>query len=45
MSSTLAEALTEDRIEFDELHDRYQPVLAMVKILIGVVPNCDPYLE
>ena len=45
VSSTLAEALTEDRIEFDDLHDRYRPVLAMVNVLIGVVPNCDRYLE
>jgi alkylhydroperoxidase family enzyme len=45
VASTLAEALTEDRIEFDELHDRYRPVLNMVEVLIGVVPNCDPYLE
>ncbi len=43
--TTLAEALAKDRVDFDELETRYQPVLTMVNALIGVVPNCDPYLE
>ena len=42
---TLAAAVAEDRVSFDELHQRYHPVLEMVRTLIGVVPNCDPYLE
>lgn len=42
---TLAESLADDRVSFDELHRRYHPVLQMVETLIGVVPNCDPYLE
>lgn len=45
MHATLAERLTEDRIEFDELHRRYRPLLSLVDVLIGVVPNCDRYLE
>ncbi len=45
MTLTLAEALSDDAIEFDELERRYQPVLTMVEVLIGVVPNCDRYLE
>ncbi len=45
MPSTLAEVLSKDRVEFSELHKRYNPVLQLVNVLIGVVPNCDPYLE
>lgn len=45
MPATLAELISEDRVEFDELHQRYGPVLNLVNVLIGVVPNCDPYLE
>ena len=43
--ATLASLLREDRVSWDELHDRYGPVLELVRILLGVVPNCDPYLE
>ncbi|MEL6984135.1 MAG: hypothetical protein AAFO29_17045, partial [Actinomycetota bacterium] len=42
---TLAESIADHRVSFDELHRRYHPVLQMVETLIGVVPNCDPYLE
>lgn len=42
---TLAATMVDDRIPFDELHRRYHPVLEMVRTLIGLVPNCDPYLE
>ena len=42
---TLAESVADHRVSFDELHRRYHPVLQMVETLIGVVPNCDPYLE
>ncbi|MEM8922342.1 MAG: hypothetical protein AAGD35_02495 [Actinomycetota bacterium] len=45
MPATLAETLVDDRIDFEELSKSYRPVLQMVDILIGVVPNCDPYLE
>ncbi len=45
MPTTFAEVLSKDRVEFDELSERYQPVLSMVEVLIGVVPKCDRYLE
>lgn len=45
MATTLAEAIQTDRVSFEELHGRYDPVLQMVNVLIGVVPNCDQYLE
>ncbi len=45
MATTLAEAIQTDRVSFEELHRRYDPVLQMVDVLIGVVPNCDRYLE
>ncbi|MDH3293376.1 MAG: hypothetical protein OER95_03535 [Acidimicrobiia bacterium] len=45
MPSTLAEVLSKDRVEFDELQQSYNPVLKLVNVLIGVVPNCDRYLE
>jgi len=43
--TTLAEVLAEDRIEFSELKEEFSPVLNLVDVLIGVIPNCDPYLE
>jgi alkylhydroperoxidase family enzyme len=45
MASTLAATLADHRVPWTELHRRYEPVLAMVRTLIGVVPNCDRYLE
>ncbi len=45
MPTTLAEVLAEDRVDFGKLEEGYNPVLNLVDVLIGVVPNCDPYLE
>ena len=45
MPATLAELIAGDRVPLDELHRRYGPVLNMVEVLIGVVPNSDAYLE
>lgn len=45
MATTLAEAIQTDRVSFEKLHERYDPVLQLVDVLIGVVPNCDRYLE
>ena len=45
MPTTLAEVLAEERVEFSELEQSYSPVLNLVNVLIGVIPNCDPYLE
>jgi alkylhydroperoxidase family enzyme len=42
---TLVPLLAEHRVSWDTLHDRYGPLLALVQTLIGVVPNCDRYLE
>lgn len=44
-SSTLAQSMTADAISFDVLEKTYKPVLGLVKELLGVVPNCDMYLE
>lgn len=45
MATTLSEAIQSERVSFEKLHQRYDPVLQMVDALIGVVPNCDQYLE
>lgn len=42
---TLVEVLKQDAVPFPELHRRYGPLLELVRKLLGVVPNCDPYLE
>lgn len=42
---TLVPLLVADRVDFDSLHERYHSLLELVRTLIGVVPNCDPYLE
>lgn len=43
--TTLAQTLVPHRVDFGELHRRYDPMLGLVNVLIGVVPNCDRYLE
>ncbi len=45
MAATLAEAIHDERVSWEQLHERYDPVLQLVNVLIGVVPNCDTYLE
>ncbi len=42
---TLAETMVDDTVAFDELGKTYGPVLGLVRELLGVVPNCDMYLE
>lgn len=42
---TLAEHLEPDVVELEELHGTYGPMLHIVRELIGVVPDCDTYLE
>lgn len=32
-------------VGWDVLHDRYGPLLRLVETVLGVVPNCDRYLE
>ena len=43
--ATLAQELESSKVDFDQLHRDYKPMLRLVRELIGVVPNCDPYLE
>jgi hypothetical protein len=42
---TLAQQLQASAVDFDILHEDYHPMLELVRMLIGVVPNCDPLLE
>lgn len=41
----LIELLEADAVPFEKLHARYGSVLELARRLIGVVPNCDRYLE
>ena len=41
----LVDLLEREAIPFETLHARYGAVLQLVRRLLGVVPNCDPYLE
>lgn len=41
----LVELLERDAVPFDTLHERYGSLLQLVRRLLGIVPNCDPYLE
>lgn len=41
----LADLLEDDAVSFETLHQRYGALLELVRTLIGVVPNCDRYLE
>jgi alkylhydroperoxidase family enzyme len=41
----LVSLLKADAVPFETLHQRYGGLLELVRTLIGVVPNCDPYLE
>ncbi len=41
----LVHLLKADAVPFETLHARYGGLLELVRTLIGVVPNCDPYLE
>lgn len=37
--------LEKEAVPFDVLHERYGSLLQLVRKLLGIVPNCDPYLE
>jgi alkylhydroperoxidase family enzyme len=41
----LVELLERDAVPLETLHARYGALLQLVRTLIGVVPNCDRYLE
>jgi|GEM_PF-3878594 len=42
---TLADGLKSSSVNWETLHQNYNPLLGLVRELIGVVPNCDPILE
>lgn len=42
---TIAEHLESDIVELGDLHSTYGPMLHLVNELIGVIPDCDTYLE
>ncbi|MEL6166243.1 MAG: hypothetical protein AAFR37_21690, partial [Cyanobacteria bacterium J06628_3] len=42
---TLASQLLPSSVDFSTLQQEYSPLLNLVKLLIGVIPNCDPILE
>lgn len=41
----LVSLLEKDAVPFETLRERYGALLELVHALLGVVPNCDPYLE
>ncbi len=43
--ATLAQHLSTSSVPMSELEQDYRPMLKLVEVLIGVVPNCDPFLE
>lgn len=44
-AASLAPLLWESRVGWDVLDDRYGALLRLVDTVLGVVPNCDRYLE
>ncbi len=42
---SLAALISDERVPWTTLERRYGPLLGLVELLIGVVPNCDRYLE
>ncbi|OOG73062.1 carboxymuconolactone decarboxylase family protein [Algoriphagus sp. A40] len=45
MADTLAAGLKSAAVDWETLHRNYNPLLNLVKELIGIIPNCDPILE
>ena len=45
MAKTLAESLKPASVHWETLHKHYNPLLNLVRELIGLIPNCDPTLE
>lgn len=43
--ATLAGTMESAVVDVDVLRRRYKPLLELVRVLIGLAPNCDPYLE
>ncbi len=44
-ANTLAQQIESSAVSFSDLEKDYRPMLKLVEQMIGVVPNCDPYLE
>ncbi|MEL6985623.1 MAG: hypothetical protein AAFO29_24540, partial [Actinomycetota bacterium] len=44
-AKTLAQQIEPAAVPFSDLEKEYRPMLKLVEQMIGVVPNCDPYLE
>lgn len=42
---TLVPLLREEMVAWETLEERYGALLKLVEVLLGVVPNCDRYLE
>ena len=42
--ATFISPLRSAAVDFARLDRDYAPMLQLVRLLIGVVPNCDPYL-
>ena len=42
---TLVPLLRADMVPWETLEERHGPLLKLVRVLLGVVPNCDRYLE
>lgn len=45
MAKTLTESLKPASVNWETLHRNYNPLLNLVRELIGIIPNCDPVLE
>jgi alkylhydroperoxidase family enzyme len=45
MATTLAKRLQPEAVDWKTLHRNYNPLLNLVKELLGIIPNCDPTLE
>jgi alkylhydroperoxidase family enzyme len=45
MARTLSESLKQASVDWNTLHKHYNPLLNLVRELIGIIPNCDPTLE
>ncbi|HYU32716.1 MAG TPA: hypothetical protein VEW48_11180 [Thermoanaerobaculia bacterium] len=43
-NATLVRSLRPAAVDLDQLNREYRPLLQLVRLLIGVVPNCDPIL-
>ena len=43
--ATLVPLLREEMVAWETLEERYGALLKLVEVLLGVVPNCDRYLE